>query len=480
MKELAAQDLVYERQMWPRQEAIDFFTKRGEPLKVQLIEEKTAGQAEVSVYTIKDRDTFVDFCVGPHVPSTGRLKGFKLLTHVERLLEGRREEPRRCSASTARRSSATRSCRRTSTRIEEAKKRDHRKLGKRARPLHVPPVGARRRVLARARARRSTTRSRTTCARCSSRPATSRSRRRSSTTRRCGSRPGTGRTTGRTCSSSNRETASTMGMKPMNCPAHILVYASEVRSYRELPLRLPRADAAAPERGVGRAVGPHARAAVRAGRRALLRDAGADRRGSGAPDAASSSASTRDFGLPFAAQARRRGPTEFLGEIATWDRAEAQLKAALDATGDAVRASTRSDGAFYGPKIDFDVTDALGRQWQCGTIQLDYQMPRALRPEVRRRRQRRAPAGRHPPRDLRQLRAVHRDPDRALRRGVPALAGAGAGGRAADRRPARGVRRARSGTAWRRPASGSSSTAGRRRLDIRSARPSCRRSPTCW
>src|SRR5687768_15102071 len=73
MKELAAQDLSYERQIWPRQEAIDFFTKRGEPLKVQLIEEKTAGQAEVSVYTIKDRETFVDFCVGPHVPSTNRL-----------------------------------------------------------------------------------------------------------------------------------------------------------------------------------------------------------------------------------------------------------------------------------------------------------------------------------------------------------------------------------------------------------------------
>ena len=79
MRELAGQDLPYERQMWPRQEAIEFFAKRGEPLKVQLIEEKTAGQPSVSCYTIKDRDTFVDFCVGPHVPSTGRLKAFKVL-----------------------------------------------------------------------------------------------------------------------------------------------------------------------------------------------------------------------------------------------------------------------------------------------------------------------------------------------------------------------------------------------------------------
>src|ERR1043165_9969579 len=66
--------------MWPRQDAIRFFQDRGEPLKVQLIEEKTEGQPEVSCYLIKDRDTFVDFCVGPHVPSTRNLKAFKLLS----------------------------------------------------------------------------------------------------------------------------------------------------------------------------------------------------------------------------------------------------------------------------------------------------------------------------------------------------------------------------------------------------------------
>src|SRR5688500_15385603 len=80
MKELASQDLPYERQLWPREEAKRFFTSRGEPLKVQLIDEKTEGQAEVSCYTIKDKETFVDFCVGPHVPSTARLKAFKVLS----------------------------------------------------------------------------------------------------------------------------------------------------------------------------------------------------------------------------------------------------------------------------------------------------------------------------------------------------------------------------------------------------------------
>jgi threonyl-tRNA synthetase len=67
-------------------------------------------------------------------------------------------------------------------------------------------------------------------------------------------------------------------------------------------------------------------------------------------------------------------PDEFLGEVATWDNAEASLKRALESAGQAYTINA-GDGAFYGPKIDFDVTDAIGRKWQCATIQLDYQMP---------------------------------------------------------------------------------------------------------
>src|SRR3977135_4200422 len=88
MKALAADDLVYERQLWPRDEATAFFAKRGEPLKVQLIDEKTEGQKEVSVYTIKDKETFIDFCVGPHVPSTAKLKAFQLLSTSNQYWKG--------------------------------------------------------------------------------------------------------------------------------------------------------------------------------------------------------------------------------------------------------------------------------------------------------------------------------------------------------------------------------------------------------
>ena len=93
MRELAAQDLVYERQMWPRDEAKAFFAKRGEPLKVQLIDEKTEGQKDVSCYTIKDKETFIDFCVGPHVPSTGKLKAFKLLSTSNAYWKGDAQQP---------------------------------------------------------------------------------------------------------------------------------------------------------------------------------------------------------------------------------------------------------------------------------------------------------------------------------------------------------------------------------------------------
>ena len=129
MRELASQDLVYERQMWPREEAKAFFAKRGEPLKVQLIDEKTEGQSVVSCYTIKDKETFIDFCVGPHVPTTGRLKAFKLLSTSNAYWKGdARNQPMQRVYGTA--FFSDKELKAHLTQIEEAKKRDHRKLGK--------------------------------------------------------------------------------------------------------------------------------------------------------------------------------------------------------------------------------------------------------------------------------------------------------------------------------------------------------------
>jgi threonyl-tRNA synthetase len=369
MKELASRDLPYERQMWPRDEAIRFFTERGEPLKVQLIEEKTAGQAEVSCYTIKDRDTFVDFCVGPHVPSTGRLKGFKLLTTSNAYWKGdAQNQPMQRVYGTA--FSSEKELQAHLQRIEEAKKRDHRKLGRdlglftfhqwapgaafwlaKGTTLYNTLANYMRDVLFPAGYVEVKT------------PLVY--------NKALWERSGHWAHYRQNMFLIESE-GETMSVKPMNCPGHFLMYASDVRSYRDLPIRyheqtpLHRNEASGVLSGLTRVrqfsqddahcfvmpeqIGEEVERLIRLVQRVYA-----------------------DFGLPFTAKLSTR-PDEFMGEVATWDHAEAQLKAALD------RAQlpydiNEKDGAFYGPKIDFDITDALGRKWQCATIQLDYQQP---------------------------------------------------------------------------------------------------------
>ncbi len=369
MKDMAGQDLPYERQMWPREEAKAFFAKRGEPLKVQLIDEKTEGQAEVSCYTIKDKDTFVDFCVGPHVPSTGRLKAFKLLNTSNAYWKGdARNQPMQRVYGTA--FLSDKDLKAHLTQLEEAKKRDHRKLGRELGLYTTHPWA-----------------------------------------------PGAafwldkGTTLYNTLADYMRDVllpngyvevktplvfnkalwetsghwqhyrqnmflidseGEQMGMKAMNCPGHYLVYAGQVRSYRDLPIRyheqtpLHRNEASGVLSGLTRVRqfsqdDGHCFVTQDQIEDEVARLLGLIRRVYG------------DFGLEFTAKLSTR-PAEFLGEIATWNHAEAQLKAALEKAGQAYTVN-EGDGAFYGPKIDFDITDAIGRLWQCATIQLDYNAP---------------------------------------------------------------------------------------------------------
>jgi threonyl-tRNA synthetase len=369
MKELASQDLPYERQMWPREEATRFFSQKGEPLKVQLIEEKTAGQSEVSCYTIKDRDTFVDFCVGPHVPSTGRLKAFKLLTTSNAYWKGdARNQPMQRIYGTAFLNEPE--LKTHLQRLEEAKRRDHRKVGKDLGLFMFHPWA-----------------------------------------------PGAtfwlakGTVLWNTLADYMRsvlipngyvevkapivfnkalwETSGhwqhyrqnmflveseheQMALKAMNCPGHYLIYASETRSYRDLPIRyheqtpLHRNEASGVLSGLTRVrqfsqddghcfvmpsqIGDEVERLLRLVK--LIYG---------------------DFGMKPEMKLSTR-PPEFLGTVETWDHAERELKRALDAVGEQYTIN-EGDGAFYGPKIDFDITDAIGRKWQCATIQLDYQMP---------------------------------------------------------------------------------------------------------
>jgi threonyl-tRNA synthetase len=369
MHELAKADLPFERQSWPRQDAIDFFRARGEPLKVQLIEEKTADQSHVSCYTIKDRGTFVDFCVGPHVPSTGKLKAFKVLSASNAYWKGDAgNQPMQRIYGTAFFKESD--LKAHLHRIEEAKKRDHRRLGKDLGlfTFHPWAPGAAfwlgkgttlynllsdymREVLF---------------------PA--------------------GYTEIRTPLIFNKALWETsghwqhyrenmflvgsedaeMGVKAMNCPGHMLVFASQGRSYRDLPLRfheqipLHRNEASGVLSGLTRV------------RQFSQDDAHCFIMESQIGDEVERLLNLvkrvyGDFGLEYEVKLATR-PAEHLGEVATWDRAEEGLRAGLAAAGvDYV--VNEGEGAFYGPKIDFDIMDAIGRTWQCATIQLDYQLP---------------------------------------------------------------------------------------------------------
>ena len=163
-----------------------------------------------------------------------------------------------------------------------------------------------------------------------------------------------------------------MGLKAMNCPGHFLMFASEVRSYKELPIRfheqtpLHRNEASGVLSGLTRVrqfsqddahcfvMESQIAEEVERLLRLVQRVYG-------------------DFGLEYSVKLSTR-PEKFMGEVATWDHAEASLRQALDAAKQPYTVN-EGDGAFYGPKLDFDITDAIGRKWQCATIQLDYQMP---------------------------------------------------------------------------------------------------------
>jgi len=379
MRELAAADLPYTREMWPRDEAIAFFRERGEPLKVQLIEEKTAGQPVVSCYAIKDRDTFVDFCVGPHVPSTGKLKAFKLLATSNAYWKGdARNQPMQRIYGTA--FFKDEELKQHLHQVEEAKRRDHRRIGKdiglftfhpwapgaafwlaKGTLLYNQLASYMREVLFPAGYAEVKT------------PLIFQKSLWETSGHWQHYRENMFLVESRDRAKEAAEEAGPdMGVKAMNCPGHMLVFASEVRSYRDLPLRLHeqtplhRNEASGVLSGLTRVrqfsqddahcfvmesqIGEEVERLLNLVKRVY-----------------------GDFSLSYEVKLSTR-PEEYLGEKATWDHAEAELRRALDAA-EVPYVLNEGDGAFYGPKIDFDVTDAIGRKWQCATIQLDYQIP---------------------------------------------------------------------------------------------------------
>ncbi|MCR5657193.1 MAG: threonine--tRNA ligase [Butyrivibrio sp.] len=172
----------------------------------------------------------------------------------------------------------------------------------------------------------------------------------------------------------NREAIDTMGAKPMNCPNAMMTYKRTVHSYKELPIRYSEYDVLHRKEKSGQMNGLFRVQEFRQDddhtfvMESQIQDEIAD-------IISIADEIYKTFGVTYRAEFSTR-PEDFMGDIEVWNRAEAALKSILDKTyGEDGYEINEGDGAFYGPKIDLQIKDALGREWQCGTVQLDFQLP---------------------------------------------------------------------------------------------------------
>ncbi len=369
MAELAKKDFPVSREVWARDEAVNFFKSIGEHYKAELIAAIPAGE-DVSLYREGD---FVDLCRGPHVPSTGKLKVFKLMKVAGAYWRGdaRNEQLQRIYGTAWAKKDEQDAYLHM---LEEAEKRDHRRLAKQLDLLHMQdeapgmvfwhPKGwslwqqveqyMRRTLEAAGYAEVKTP---------------------LMMDRVLWEKSGhwdNYREQMFTTESEKRDYA----VKPMNCPGHVQIFNSGLHSYRELPLRLAefgschRNEPSGALHGLMRVRGfvqddahifcteAQISSEVQAFNALLLRV-------------------YEDFGFKDVVVKLSLRPDKRAGSDAVWDRAEAGLREALAASGMAWE-ELAGEGAFYGPKIEYQIKDAIGRLWQCGTIQLDFVLPERL------------------------------------------------------------------------------------------------------
>ncbi|MGD9561057.1 MAG: threonine--tRNA ligase [Pyrinomonadaceae bacterium] len=373
MKAMAKQNLPYRREDIEKAKILDLFMERDEPLKCELIDEKVDGLA--SVYYI-DNSPFIDFCLGPHVPHTGKLKAFKLLALSGAYWKGdanNQQMQRIYGTAFATQEELDAWVKQR----EEAEKRDHRKLGKQLDLFSIdddygpglilwhPKGGIIRNEMERLL--------------------------REELERRNYSFVYTPHiakrelwvTSGHEGNYSDSMYAPTKiedeeyRLKPMNCPFHIGIYKSSPRSYRDLPQRYSE-------------MGTVYRAELSGTLHGLMRVRGFtvdDAHLFVRPDQVQEEVSDcLDFAIKVLEiygfekvkfELSVRGDAEnkgYLGSSEQWESAEAQLATALKER-DIAYERIEGEAAFYGPKIDIKIEDAIGRIWQLGTIQLDWNLP---------------------------------------------------------------------------------------------------------
>jgi threonyl-tRNA synthetase len=369
MAEIAKRDLKVERIIMPREDAVAFFKEQGEHYKAEIIASIPDGEA-ISLYR---QDNFVDLCRGPHVPSTGKLRVFKLMKVAGAYWRGdSRNEMLQRVYGTAWPTKEEQDD--YLHRLEEAEKRDHRKLGRQLDLFHLQeeapgmvfwhPRGwviwqvieqYMRQVLRENGYLELRTPQVLDV----------------SLWKRSGHWDNFRENMFAT-ESESRDYA----VKPMNCPGHVQVFNQGVRSYRELPLRLAEFGACHRNEPSGALHGlMRVRGFVQDDAHIFCTEEQIESEVVQFIDLLQRVYA--DFGFDEILVKLSTRPPKRVGADDVWDRAEAALQAALDARGLKWDLNP-GEGAFYGPKIEFSLRDSLARVWQCGTMQLDFSMPGRL------------------------------------------------------------------------------------------------------
>ena len=370
MAEIAAKDLPVHRRVLPRDAAVEHFKAIGEHYKAEIIAAIPSNQP-ISLYGQGDWE---DLCRGPHVPSTGKLKAFKLMKVAGAYWRGdsRNEMLQRIYGTAW---ANEKQLKEYLTRLEEAEKRDHRRIGKELDLFHLQeeapgavfwhPKGWAlfQQLVAYMRERQ-----------CDAgyleinTPEIM--------DRELWVKSGHIESFGENMFMTQTPDERTFAIKPMNCPGHVQVFKQGLRSYRELPLRLAefgkvhRYEPSGALHGLMRV-------------RAFTQD---DAHIFCTPDQITAEAVNvtelilgiyRDFGFTDVRIKFSDRPPKRVGSDDVWDKAEAALRQASDAAGIETTLN-RGEGAFYGPKLEFVLRDAIGRDWQCGTLQVDFNLPARL------------------------------------------------------------------------------------------------------
>ena len=370
MREIVARDEPVEREVWDRDEAVRFFEERGDHYKAEIIVGFPAGE----VVTLYRQGEFVDLCRGPHLPSTGRLgTAFKLMKVAGAYWRGdsRNEMLQRIYGTAWRNRKELQAY---LHRLEEAERRDHRRLGREMDLFHFQQEAAgmafwhpkgwtlyrileedvRRRLDAAGYVEVRTPQL---------------------VDRSLWEASGHWEKFGAhmyTTDSENR----TFALKPMNCPGHVQIYKQALKSYRDLPLRMAEFGSCHRYEPSGALHGlMRVRQFTQDDAHIFCTEAQITSETQAFCETLL--ATYRDYGFEQVTVKFADRPPVRAGSDDTWDRAERALETAASATDlDIVR--NPGEGAFYGPKLEFVLTDAISRDWQCGTLQVDFVLPERL------------------------------------------------------------------------------------------------------